>query len=284
MATALPGPTIWAFTTSRLRHVFSSVAPAPRRRRRRPRLRPGLRGGARARRARWRQTGEPVDALVAAGANGAYLRDHAGGAGGGGGAPPPSTRSRRWCRRASSPSGSASSTSGASWPASTRPSGCSAPPTSSSGAYVTPEDARAQVAELAAHGVRGDHRPRPGLRPGRAGRARGRCCSTARTRWRRPSGRPPRSPASPAPRRRGARRLQRALEQLEPGVVAVDAEGAVRTAQPGASSGCWAPGPPSSSASGSPPVSPGPRPGAHPGHRPRRPRRRGAAGQPDRAW
>jgi len=76
MTPATDRPVVLAFSTSRLRHVFESVAPLLADQAEVRVFDKGFEealGVARA----LRQAGERVDALVAAGANGAYLRDHA---------------------------------------------------------------------------------------------------------------------------------------------------------------------------------------------------------------
>jgi transcriptional regulator, propionate catabolism operon regulatory protein len=69
-------PVIWAFSTSRLRSAFESVAPLLAEDAEVHVFDGGFEAALATLRAR-RAAGEPVDALVAAGANGAYLRDHA---------------------------------------------------------------------------------------------------------------------------------------------------------------------------------------------------------------
>ncbi len=69
-------PSVWAFSTSRLRHVFEAVAPTLADRIE-VRVFPEGFEAALATLRELRQAGERVDALVAAGANGAYLHDHA---------------------------------------------------------------------------------------------------------------------------------------------------------------------------------------------------------------
>ncbi len=70
-------PIVWAFSTSRLRHVFESVAPLLTSTAEVRVFDKGYEEALRTVRSRI-EAGEEVDALVAAGANGAYLRDHAG--------------------------------------------------------------------------------------------------------------------------------------------------------------------------------------------------------------
>ena len=69
-------PSIWAFSTSRLLHVFEAVAPTLADEFE-VRVFEGGFEGALATVRELTQAGEQVDALVAAGANGAYLHDHA---------------------------------------------------------------------------------------------------------------------------------------------------------------------------------------------------------------
>jgi propionate catabolism operon transcriptional regulator len=76
MATAARRPVIWAFSTSRLRAGFESVAPLLAGSAEVHVFDQGFEGALSTLRAH-RAAGDQVDALVAAGANGAYLRDHA---------------------------------------------------------------------------------------------------------------------------------------------------------------------------------------------------------------
>ena len=76
MPTTERRPVIWAFSTSRLRSAFESVAPLLAEDAEVHVFDGGFEEALATLRAR-RAAGEPVDALVAAGANGAYLRDHA---------------------------------------------------------------------------------------------------------------------------------------------------------------------------------------------------------------
>ncbi len=69
-------PSVWAFSTSRLRHVFEAVAPLLAERIEVRVFDKGFEEALAALRD-LREAGERVDALVAAGANGAYLHDHA---------------------------------------------------------------------------------------------------------------------------------------------------------------------------------------------------------------
>ncbi len=71
-----PRPVIWAFSTSRLRHVFESVAPLLADAAHVRVFDQGFEDALRTTR-ELVAGGERVDALVAAGSNGAYLRDHA---------------------------------------------------------------------------------------------------------------------------------------------------------------------------------------------------------------
>jgi len=76
MPTAAHRPVIWAFSTSRLRAGFESVAPLLAEQAEVHVFDGGFEEALATLRAR-RAAGDHVDALVAAGANGAYLRDHA---------------------------------------------------------------------------------------------------------------------------------------------------------------------------------------------------------------
>ncbi len=76
MPTTESRPVIWAFSTSRLRSAFESVAPILADQAEVHVFEGGFEEALATLRAR-RAGGEHVDALVAAGANGAYLRDHA---------------------------------------------------------------------------------------------------------------------------------------------------------------------------------------------------------------
>src|SRR5512137_1192844 len=76
MPTTPRRPVIWAFSTSRLRAGFESVAPLLAEQAEVHVFDGGFEEALTTLRAR-RASGEHVDALVAAGANGAYLRDHA---------------------------------------------------------------------------------------------------------------------------------------------------------------------------------------------------------------
>jgi propionate catabolism operon transcriptional regulator len=69
-------PVVWAFSTSRMRHVFESVAPSLAHLAEVRVFDKGFEEALETVRT-LRAAGEVVDALVAAGANGAYLRDHA---------------------------------------------------------------------------------------------------------------------------------------------------------------------------------------------------------------
>jgi propionate catabolism operon transcriptional regulator len=71
-----PKPVVWAFSTSRLRNVFEAVAPLMSDVAEVRVFDRGFEDALRTLRER-RAAGEMVDAIVAAGANGAYLRDHA---------------------------------------------------------------------------------------------------------------------------------------------------------------------------------------------------------------
>jgi len=72
-----PRPVVWAFSTSRLRHVFESVAPLLADLAEVRVFDKGYEEALKVAR-ELVEAGEEVDAFVAAGANGAYLRDHAG--------------------------------------------------------------------------------------------------------------------------------------------------------------------------------------------------------------
>ena len=76
MPTAARRPVIWAFSTSRLRPAFESVAPLLADQAEVHVFEGGFEQALATLRER-RAAGDHVDALVAAGANGAYLRDHA---------------------------------------------------------------------------------------------------------------------------------------------------------------------------------------------------------------
>jgi propionate catabolism operon transcriptional regulator len=76
MPTAVRRPVIWAFSTSRLRVGFESVAPLLADQAEVHVFEGGFEEALATLRSR-RAAGDHVDALVAAGANGAYLRDHA---------------------------------------------------------------------------------------------------------------------------------------------------------------------------------------------------------------
>ncbi len=76
MPTSERRPVIWAFSTSRLRSAFESVAPIMAEEAEVHVFDGGFEEALATLRTR-RAAGEHVDALVAAGANGAYLRDHA---------------------------------------------------------------------------------------------------------------------------------------------------------------------------------------------------------------
>jgi propionate catabolism operon transcriptional regulator len=71
-----PRPVVWAFSTSRLRHVFTSVAPSLADVADVRVFERGFEDALRTAR-EMAATGETADAFVAAGANGTYLRDHA---------------------------------------------------------------------------------------------------------------------------------------------------------------------------------------------------------------
>src|SRR5512138_2241466 len=69
-------PIVWAFSTSRMRHMFESVAPTLTHLAEVRVFDKGFEDALETVRA-LRAAGETVDALVAAASNGAYLRDHA---------------------------------------------------------------------------------------------------------------------------------------------------------------------------------------------------------------
>jgi transcriptional regulator, propionate catabolism operon regulatory protein len=74
--TAVRPPVVWAFSTSRLRHVWESVAPLLTDVAQVRVFDKGFEEALRVAR-ELREAGEEVDAYVAAGSNGAYIRDHA---------------------------------------------------------------------------------------------------------------------------------------------------------------------------------------------------------------
>jgi propionate catabolism operon transcriptional regulator len=222
-------PVVWAFSTSRLRHVFTSMAPlladvAD--------LRVFERGFEDALRIarEMNEAGERADAFVAAGANGTYLRDHA---------DVPvvvvmastvdALQALVLARRLSPRIGVVNFqrvVAGLD-----QVSALLGDTVIEQRPYLTPEDARAQVADLAARGVEVvvgtgpacDMAEQAGLR---SVLLYGQDSVAAAVRQ---SAEIARIARGEAGRREEVRRT---VEALEPGVVAVDADGVVRTANP----------------------------------------------------